>query len=783
MAVPTVAVSVDVHEADGTPIQGAIVTARLTGYDVYQDQIVDRVVESTTTDANGEAVLNLFPNVLGERGTFYQFTIRHPTTNRSILKGVGQVPDEDCELLDILGNTEGSVVSQSGAEAHITDLVAPGIIAKTGPDLYALRSIHGVAGQVEVTNGSGLSGNPTIGLASTITLPLVFAAAVTLAGPLTVSAATIDVTANHTKTRAVGVAAAGSNLPEEWITSFSGHAAGSTTLYANSHITSAAGANNIAEARTKYIGLENNMAAGTLTTGITEHIYFWNRTARPTTNVRVVQVHVRNDAGAITGAMGFSVAAVGTVGGTITTLTGYDVANIGHANITNAFGVNVADFTAVGGTAAGFRSQITGGANRWTILGIGDANSALAGKLRLGSNVAPAYQLDVTGGISTTNTIGGAVAGTTLPNQFLTSFFGHSGGTTDVRGVYIQSTLSGTNDVTNISAIAPVVELQHTAGTLSFARGSFGYVRLGLSGSTVGNVTTLRVHDYHIAHEGVTGTIGTATVYFAGDIDLNDGTGTVGTVAGFRAGDLGHATRITALAAGMYIANMTAGAPITAAIYSDITSHASNTRWFMYSDGNAPSSHEGNLRIGSNVLPTSALDVTGTITVSGGITTGAASNLSISTSGGEILRVVHVASTVNRVHIEGGTTGNSAIIRSAGETNAPLFIYTSGTGSLTFGTAGGTGQVVITDTASANRRVSMTGSNGGNPTITVTAGALALGAAATDIQWLRTNIALGGGAAATLGTIGGSGPAATAQRNWLRFIESDGTASFIPVFR
>jgi hypothetical protein len=54
---------------------------------------------------------------------------------------------------------------------------------------------------------------------------------------------------------------------------------------------------------------------------------------------------------------------------------------------------------------------------------------------------------------------------------------------------------------------------------------------------------------------------------------------------------------------------------------------------------------------------------------------------------------------------------------------------------------------------------------------------------APNIKWGVANVALGGGAAPTVGTIGGSGPAAAGQRNWLRFIESDGTASFIPVWR
>lgn len=42
--------------------------------------------------------------------------------------------------------------------------------------------------------------------------------------------------------------------------------------------------------------------------------------------------------------------------------------------------------------------------------------------------------------------------------------------------------------------------------------------------------------------------------------------------------------------------------------------------------------------------------------------------------------------------------------------------------------------------------------------------------------------ALGGGAAPTLGTIGGSGPAATAQNSWLK-IKINGTASYLPVWR
>lgn len=48
------------------------------------------------------------------------------------------------------------------------------------------------------------------------------------------------------------------------------------------------------------------------------------------------------------------------------------------------------------------------------------------------------------------------------------------------------------------------------------------------------------------------------------------------------------------------------------------------------------------------------------------------------------------------------------------------------------------------------------------------------------IRWGVGNAALGGGAGATLGTIGGSGPAAAAQASWLLVKRSDGTQGFVP---
>lgn len=53
----------------------------------------------------------------------------------------------------------------------------------------------------------------------------------------------------------------------------------------------------------------------------------------------------------------------------------------------------------------------------------------------------------------------------------------------------------------------------------------------------------------------------------------------------------------------------------------------------------------------------------------------------------------------------------------------------------------------------------------------------------SDIKWGKALVALGGGAAPTLGTIGGSGPATAAQNTWLRVLDSTGAAAWIPVWK
>lgn len=58
-----------------------------------------------------------------------------------------------------------------------------------------------------------------------------------------------------------------------------------------------------------------------------------------------------------------------------------------------------------------------------------------------------------------------------------------------------------------------------------------------------------------------------------------------------------------------------------------------------------------------------------------------------------------------------------------------------------------------------------------------------LAPAGGDIRWGRPLVALGGGAAPTLGTIGGTGPTAAAQNSWMRVVDDGENVFWVPVWK
>lgn len=149
-------------------------------------------------------------------------------------------------------------------------------------------------------------------------------------------------------------------------------------------------------------------------------------------------------------------------------------------------------------------------------------------------------------------------------------------------------------------------------------------------------------------------------------------------------------------------------------------------------------------------LATGNVTNTGTLTVSGAtITTGSTTALSLATSGGTQVKVMEVASAVDYIQLFGSTTVSKVPVLAVdgSDTNIDFIIRSKGTGGIYLGTSGdgsyetGNTQVQVSHTASANRYITLTGSNGGNPTIGASAGRLNLNAGVINVTGIPTSSA------------------------------------------
>lgn len=98
--------------------------------------------------------------------------------------------------------------------------------------------------------------------------------------------------------------------------------------------------------------------------------------------------------------------------------------------------------------------------------------------------------------------------------------------------------------------------------------------------------------------------------------------------------------------------------------------------------------------------------------------------------------------------------------------------------------AAGAGLAVAVGSPGANENLTIDAKGTGTVTIggAVGAGDVTIGNGVNDINHAKAAVALGGGAAPVVGTIGGAGPAVAAQNSWLR-VKVAGVVSFIPIWR
>jgi len=81
------------------------------------------------------------------------------------------------QIENIEGTGNRHITANENAEITALDGLAAGMVAKTANAAYSARTITGTSGEITVTNGDGISGNPTISLPDTITTPLKFGTA------------------------------------------------------------------------------------------------------------------------------------------------------------------------------------------------------------------------------------------------------------------------------------------------------------------------------------------------------------------------------------------------------------------------------------------------------------------------------------------------------------------------------------------------------------------------------------------------------------------------------
>lgn len=126
------------------------------------------------------------------------------------------------------------------------------------------------------------------------------------------------------------------------------------------------------------------------------------------------------------------------------------------------------------------------------------------------------------------------------------------------------------------------------------------------------------------------------------------------------------------------------------------------------------------------------------------IDSGTTGQLALRANNGEtILTLNRQASPVNSIDAFNSPTGNPVLFRANGsDTDVSFDIRTKGAGSVSLRTDGLSSNVIqfqAIHTASASRNITVTGSNGGDPTISTTAGSLNVGTTLTSSKACATN--------------------------------------------
>lgn len=187
------------------------------------------------------------------------------------------------------------------------------------------------------------------------------------------------------------------------------------------------------------------------------------------------------------------------------------------------------------------------------------------------------------------------------------SAVGDSGGNSNIRGYLVNLTVSSTPNLTALTAYRNELTYSGT-GTVALAQANTGILTLSGTG-TITNAYSFN----NVLIVNTSGAINTGVNFNATNLNLSGG-GTVSTHVGFRASDFGNASISTCIG---FLVNNIINSPIRRGYVGEQVSGSGAAN--LYMSGTADNILVGNVRIGSTVEPTEALDVTGNVRVDGGI--------------------------------------------------------------------------------------------------------------------------------------------------------------------
>jgi hypothetical protein len=224
-----------------------------------------------------------------------------------------------------------------------------------------------------------------------------------------------------------------------------------------------------------------------------------------------------------------------------------------------------------------------------------------------------------------TRAAGALATGTVILRDEVQTFSGDAGGATNAIAQRTTATVSGANALALSEALRVGMTTSATAGATGTSRSLLGLQTL----NNAGTVTNARIFDTAFTVSGAGGV--TTGDHFVANAPVLSSTGAVTSLFGFRTGNLGHATLVTN-AIGFQQADFTGAATLTVGYRSEMSSGTG--KWGFQHNGTANNAFAGNTRIGSNVAPTVALDVTGSAAVSGDTTLGSDSSDTLTVNAG-----------------------------------------------------------------------------------------------------------------------------------------------------